>query len=66
MSSKYIEMTFRVPVEPDKVDGVLWYLGEHLHNFTDITGPAEWCDNPPEIVGYTVDGNEWESPKYDV
>jgi hypothetical protein len=66
VSSKYIHLSVRLAVDPDKVDAVLWYFAEHLNNFTDVSGPCNWVNGNPEILGYTVDGNEWESPRYEV
>lgn len=66
MSCKYIEMSFRVAVDPDKVDAVLWYLGQHLDDFCRVSGPNQWVEGGPDILGYTVDGNDYESPRYDI
>ena len=65
MSDKHILVAFDMGVDPDKVDAIVWYLNEHLKDFTRITGPAEWVTQEPEIIGITVDGNKWESPRYD-
>lgn len=66
MSSKYIDFHVRMAVEPDKVDAVMWYMAEHLKDFVRFSGPADWVDERPVITGFLVDGNEWETPRYDV